>query len=93
LICINKYALFKNQQPKTAKITFHGSLTNNQTVEFVPVFPDYKKLLGEVKLIIANSTQKRRSDVVTDVTSYLNDFYGKISQSTVDNWLKMNLKF
>ena len=93
LICVNKYALFKNQQPKTAKITFHSSLTNSQTAEFVPVFPDYKKLSGEVKLIIANSTQKRRTEVVSDVTSYLNDFYGKISQNTVDNWLKQNLRF
>ena len=93
LICINKYALFKNQQPKTAKITFHSSLTNNQTVEFVPVFPDYNKLLGEVKLIIANSSQKPRTEVVTDITSYLNDFYGKISNNTVDNWLKQNLRF
>ncbi len=93
LICINKYTLFKNQQPKTARITFHSSLTNNQIVEFVPVFPDYDKLLGEVKLIIANSTQKQRIEVVTDITSYLNDFYGKISQSTVDNWLKQNLSF
>ena len=93
LICINRDILFRNQQPKAAKITFHSSLKDDQTVEFVPVFPDYNKLSGEVKLIIANSTQKQRKDVVNDVTSYLNDFYGKISQSTVDNWLKQNFRF
>jgi hypothetical protein len=93
LMYINKNTLFKNQQPKTAKITFHNSLTNDQTVEFNPVFPDYDKLSEEVKLIIANSAQKQRTEVVTDVTSYLNDFYGKISQSTVDHWLKQNMNF
>jgi hypothetical protein len=93
LICINKYTLFKNQQPKSAKITFHNSMTKDQTVEFVPVFPDYDKLLGEVKLIVSNSTKKQRNEVVNDVASYLNDFYGKISQNTVDNWLKQNLRF
>ena len=93
LICVNKSALFKNLQPKTAKITFHGSLTKDQAVEFVPVFPDYNKLSGEVKLIIANSTQKQRKEVVNDVTSYLNDFYGKISQNTVDTWLKQKMRF
>jgi hypothetical protein len=59
----------------------------------VPVFPDYDKLLGEVKLIITNSTQKPRTEVVSDIASYLNDFYGKISQNTVDNWLKRNMIF
>jgi hypothetical protein len=93
LICINKSTLFKDQQPKTAKITLHSSKANDQTVEFFPVFPDYKKLTGEVKLLIANSSKKQRKEVVTDVTSYLNDFYGKISQNTVDNWLKLNLNF
>jgi hypothetical protein len=93
LICINKYSLFKDQQPKTARLTFHGTLTNDQKVEFVPVFPDNEKFLGEVKLIISNSSKKQRKEVVTDITSYLNDFYGKISQSTVDSWLKQNMNF
>jgi hypothetical protein len=92
-ICISKYALFKDQQPKTATITLHSSQANTQKIEFVPVFPDYDKLKAEVKLIIANSSKKQRSEVVTDIASYLNDFYGKISLSTVDFWLKQNLKF
>jgi hypothetical protein len=93
LICINKYALFRNLQPKIASISFHSSLKNNQIVEFIPVFPDYEKLKGEVKLIISNSSKKPRTEVVTDITSYLNDFYGKINQSTVDSWLKQNLRY
>jgi hypothetical protein len=93
LICINRYILFRNQQPKTAKIIFLSSRANPQKVEFVPVFPDPDKLLKEVKLVISNSKQKSRISVLSDVSSYLNEFYGKISQSTVDNWLKQNLNF
>jgi hypothetical protein len=93
LICIDKYIFFRGQQPKTAKITFYSSLTKSQIVEFVPVFPEHDKFIGEVKLIIANSPKKQRTEVVTDITSYLNDFYGKISQGTVDRWLKQNLGF
>jgi hypothetical protein len=93
LICINSDALFKNQQPKAARITYRSSLTNEQYSDFVPVFPDKNKLLGEIQLIVKNSSQKQRKVVVTDITSYLNDFYGKISRGTVDLWLKQNLNF
>jgi hypothetical protein len=92
-ICLNKHTLFGNQEPKAAKITYYSSRTNARKVEFIPVFPDREKLMGEVKLIMANSVKKPRAEVVTDISSYLNDFYGKISQSTVDSWLKQNLKF
>jgi hypothetical protein len=93
LICINSDALFNHQQPKAARIAFHSSMTDGPYAEFVPVFPDHNKLSGEIKLIIKNSSQKQRKEVVTDITSYLNDFYGKISRGTVDTWLKQNLNF
>lgn len=93
LICINKATFFKNQQPKSAKIIFHSSQTNSQINEFTPIFPDYIKLVGEVKLLISNSNGKSRPEVVSDITSYLNDFYGKVSQNTVNNWLKESINY
>jgi hypothetical protein len=93
LICVNKSTFFKNGQPKTAKIVFHSALKNNQLNEFSPIFPDQEKLISEVKLLISNSNGKPRTEVLTDVTSYLNDFYGKVTKSSVNNWLQQSINF
>lgn len=93
LICIDKNTFFNNQQPKVAKIIFHSSQSDNQVNEFTPIFPDYVKISGEVKLLITNSEGKSRAETVTDITSFLNDFYGKVSHHTVNNWLKQNFNY
>jgi hypothetical protein len=91
-IVLNTSTFFNNNAPEAAKIKFYSGEQAVAENEFTPVFAN-DSLISEVKLIIANSAGKPRADVVLDVAGYLNDFYGKISQSTIDAWLKQNFSF
>ncbi len=57
---------------------------------FNPVFPDTKELLEEIKLIIDNLKNKSRENKITEVTSYINEMYGKIDKNNVEIWLINN---
>jgi hypothetical protein len=92
-IVVVKDSIFKGFAPKVAQIKFQSSTATGQANEFTPVFPEKEKLISEVNLIIANSTGKSKKEIIEDVATYLNDFYGKVSVNEVNQWMKINFNY
>ena len=57
-----------------------------------PIFPDCKELLNEIEVIIDNSTDKSKKEIVNEVANYINEMYGKIDKTNVEKWLIDNKK-
>lgn len=84
-------SLLQKYKPAIVEVAYHDEFGNTQKSEFSPVYPNEQELTSEINVIIANSKTERDA-VVKDVTSFLNDFYGKISTEAVDVYMKaMNL--
>jgi hypothetical protein len=58
---------------------------------FIPVFPDLNQLKLEVKIIIDEMSNKTYNEKLSEITSYINDFYGKPEENNLKEWLKVNL--
>jgi len=86
-------SIFKSSAPNKAMIEYISTSGRLLSNEFSPIFPDELVLIKEVNLIISNSNNKSRDSVVNDVTSYLNDFYGKVSLVSVNAWMIKNMKY
>lgn len=92
-LILAKDEVFKSVTPTKAIIEYISASGQVKTNEFTPIFPDKVKLIQEVSVIISNSPNKSRDLVVADVTSYLNDFYGKVSSGSVSTWMKTNMNY
>jgi hypothetical protein len=58
--------------------------------EFDLIFPDTKQLKEEVSVIISGMKGKPENDVFDQVTSYINEFYGKPNKDNLQAWLARN---
>lgn len=57
---------------------------------FIPVFPDFDALRLEVSIIVDKMKGKPYKDVFTEISAYINDFYGKPDADNLNYWLKQN---
>jgi hypothetical protein len=55
---------------------------------FSPVFPNLDELKSEVQIILDEFSEKKEDEKVEEVTSYLNEFYGKPYKDNLSIWLK-----
>ena len=62
---------------------------------FIPVFPDLEILKMEVTVLLSESGKLTSDQKLVQVTSYLNEFYGKPQKDNLINWLEkeFDLKF
>jgi len=58
---------------------------------FTPVFPDFDQLKQEVKIIIDQMKDKTYNEKLCEISTYINEFYGKPEENNLKNWLKDNL--
>jgi hypothetical protein len=56
--------------------------------KFNPVFPDVKELKEEIQMLLDGLAGKSRKDKIKEITSYINDFYGKPDKENLVVWLK-----
>jgi hypothetical protein len=54
---------------------------------FVPVFPDFEQLKQEVKIILEQMKDKTYNEKLCEISSYINDFYGKPEENNLKVWL------
>ncbi len=59
---------------------------------FNPVFPNVKELKEEVQMILDSFANEKKSQKINEVTSYINDFYGKPDKENLEYWLKSQFK-
>ena len=59
---------------------------------FTPVFPDLTELKTEVQIILDEYADKDSKEQIQEVTSYLNEFYGKPNNDNLKKWLSEEFK-
>jgi hypothetical protein len=56
--------------------------------EFNLIFPDIKQLLKEIEIILQEFKDKSPDAKTTEIYSYINEFYGKVSRDDLAKWLQ-----
>jgi len=57
---------------------------------FTPVFPDFDQMKQEIKIIIDQMKDKTYIQKLNEISSYINDFYGKPEETNLKSWLNEN---
>lgn len=68
----------------------HDKNENFRISEFTGVYPDLETLKTEVEIILSNSSNKKTSEKVDEVSGYITEFYGKPDRDNLLLWLKRN---
>ena len=55
---------------------------------FTPVFPDLDELKNEVKILVDELGECTSETKISQITAYVNDFYGKPQKDNLMNWLE-----
>lgn len=63
---------------------------SNYISKFSPVFPDQEALKKETGIILTEMKDKSYDEKIAEVTSFINDFYGKCDEECLKQWLKQN---
>jgi hypothetical protein len=58
--------------------------------EFDLIFPDMKQLKKETEIILSEITGKQSKEKIKEIDSFINEFYGKVDQEMLDEWLGVN---
>jgi hypothetical protein len=59
---------------------------------FTAVFPELKNLHSEVQIVLDNCANKKQSEKIDEVNSYIVEFYGKADRDNLVSWMKKNFK-
>jgi len=59
---------------------------------FTPVFPDFTELKAEASILLTGLGDVSVENKITEITAYLNDFYGKPQKDNLSNWLESEFK-
>jgi hypothetical protein len=57
---------------------------------FTPVFPDFKILSQEIKIIIDQMEKKTYNEKVHEISALVLEFYGKVDENNLKKWLNEN---
>jgi hypothetical protein len=68
-----------------------GSYVSTQVCSFKPVFPDLKTLAEEVKIITDKMGMKPYKEKLIEISTFINEFYGKVNDEGLQKWLSDNL--
>ncbi|XCN71864.1 MAG: hypothetical protein Q3M24_16355 [Candidatus Electrothrix aestuarii] len=80
---------------KVMQVYYYDSRKNKSILisDFQPVFPDEKKLIREVSVLIsALKAAGRSSEILDEALSFLYEFYGTPYRDNVKDWLKKNFR-
>jgi len=57
---------------------------------FTPVFPDFKILTQEIKIIIDQMDMKTYNEKINEISAFIREFYGKVDENNLKKWLNEN---
>lgn len=81
---------------KTKMSIYYRDNLNNKSFrisEFTLITPNNKDLKEELEVISGELTEDESEKVKDEITSYLNEFYGKPQKENLSAWLKKNMQF
>lgn len=74
-------------EKKLMTLFYREGKNSKKINEFTPVFPDLEVLKGEVEIIIGEYSSKSDTEKISEITAYLNEFYGKPQTDNLNKWL------
>ena len=96
-LIINKEELFKvDGEPidptaiTECELYYRAGSKNTLIGSFNPVFPETEALKKEVSIIMQELSGKTEDEKIEELTSYLNEYYGKPDRDNLRNWLAAN---
>ncbi len=70
---------------------------NNNNITYIgtfePVFPDEEQLYEEISIIVEVFQDKSRDEILAEILSYINEFYGKPNRNSMEVWLSNRAVF
>jgi len=75
-------------EEKEMTLYYKGEEKTLRINKFTPVFPDVIELKNEVEVLLGEMEGKNYSEKFEEITSYLNEFYGRPYKPNLQNWLK-----
>jgi hypothetical protein len=69
------------------KLFYRKGVESELISEFDLIFPDSGQLKNEVQIIINGMKDKTTKEKIGEITSYINEFYGKPEQENLSKWL------
>lgn len=79
-------------EKKEMTLFYREGKVSKKISTFSPVFPDMVSLKDEVNVIIEEYSDKSNADKKSEITAYLNEFYGKPQSDNLSEWLKNEFK-
>lgn len=92
-LILNKEEIFKidgNPIPieeKEMTLYYRADGKSTKVNTFTPVFPDQADLKAEIEIILSEFDDKDNKAKITEVTAYLNEFYGHPQKENLGKWL------
>ena len=77
-------------ESKNMRLYYMNNGSHSFIAEFVMVAPDDKSLKDEIEIIIDEMKDKSKEEKITEVNSFIIDFYGKVDIDDVTEWLEKN---
>lgn len=93
-LVIDKEEIFKIDgksipvEEKQMTLYYRADGKSTKVNTFTPVFPNLDDLKEEVQIILSEYEDKKNSDKIKEVTSYLNEFYGNPQKEDLAIWMK-----
>jgi hypothetical protein len=99
-IILDKEEIFKVDgkpipvEKKEMTLYYRQGKTSKKINTFTPVFPEMSDLKTEVEIILEEYEDKDKAGKISEVTAYLNEFYGKPQKDNLSTWLnsEFNIK-
>jgi hypothetical protein len=88
--------VIQNPDIKEMKLTYLAAgdpYISTPVSTFTPVFPDNDLLKQELKILISQMSTRTYNEKISEISSYLQDFYGKVDENSLKIWLNKNLGF
>jgi len=98
-LIINKKELFKvDGEPiesdlvEECELYYREGKKSTLIGSFKPIFPETEALKSELSIIMSELKGKEEDEVIEELTSYLNEYYGKPDKDNLKEWLSANFE-
>jgi hypothetical protein len=74
-----------------ASLYYYAGKTARLLAPFQLVFPEEKQLVNELGILLEGSKVKTYKEKISEVISYLNEFYGNPDRENVQHWIRVKM--
>lgn len=88
IFCVDGKSIPVTEQEMTIYYRDEDNKKSYKINTFTPVFPDLENLSKEVAILLDNSNFTTSSRKIDEITTFVNEFYGKPQKDNLLNWIE-----